>query len=66
VITVSDDGPGVPQGAHHGFGIGLANVRDRLEARFGPDIGFSSAPVPGGYRTEIRIPLTRTTSRHDG
>jgi signal transduction histidine kinase len=58
VITVSDDGPGVPPGERHGFGIGLANVRDRLEARFGPDIGFSSAPVPGGYRTEIRIPLT--------
>ncbi|WP_086617837.1 sensor histidine kinase [Erythrobacter tepidarius] len=65
VITVSDDGPGVPQGANHGFGIGLANVRDRLEARFGPDIGFTSAPVPGGYRTEIRIPLTRNTTRHD-
>jgi signal transduction histidine kinase len=59
VITVSDDGPGVPQGENHGFGIGLANVRDRLEARFGPDIGFTSAPVPGGYRSEIRIPLSR-------
>ncbi|WP_068864563.1 sensor histidine kinase [Erythrobacter dokdonensis] len=65
VITVSDDGPGVPKNAKHGFGIGLANVRDRLEARFGPDIGFTSAPVPGGYRTEIRIPLTRTANRHD-
>ncbi|MFN3863794.1 MAG: sensor histidine kinase [Erythrobacter sp.] len=65
VITVSDDGPGVPQGTNHGFGIGLANVRDRLEARFGPDIGFTSAPVPGGYRTEIRIPLTRSTTWHD-
>ena len=59
VITVSDDGPGVPEGAEHGFGIGLANVRDRLEARFGPDIGFTSTPIPGGYQTEIRIPLTR-------
>ncbi|MFW5634170.1 MAG: sensor histidine kinase [Erythrobacter sp.] len=59
VITVSDDGPGVPDERLHGFGIGLANVRDRLEARFGPDIGFTSAPVPGGYRTEIRIPLSR-------
>lgn len=65
VITVSDDGPGVPQDAEHGFGIGLANVRDRLEARFGPDIGFTSAPVFGGYRTEIRIPLTQMTARHD-
>ncbi|NBC88918.1 MAG: sensor histidine kinase [Alphaproteobacteria bacterium] len=63
VITVSDDGPGVPDESLHGFGIGLANVRDRLEARFGPDIGFTSAPVPGGYRTEIRIPLTRQRSR---
>lgn len=63
VITVGDDGPGVPQGTTHGFGIGLANVRDRLEARFGPDIGFSSAPVPGGYCTEIRIPLSRPVTR---
>ena len=61
VITVSDDGPGVPDGTLHGFGIGLANVRDRLEARFGSDIAFTSAPVPEGYRTEIRIPLTRSS-----
>ena len=59
VVTVSDDGPGVPEGALHGFGIGLANVRDRLEARFGSDIGFTSAPIPGGYQTEMRIPLSR-------
>ncbi|WP_298470813.1 histidine kinase [uncultured Erythrobacter sp.] len=59
VVTVGDDGPGVPEGVGHGFGIGLANVRDRLEARFGPDIGLTSAPTPDGYQTEIRIPLTR-------
>ena len=63
VITVGDDGPGVPQGTTHGFGIGLANVRDRLEARFGPDIGFSSGPVAGGYCTEIRIPLSRPVNQ---
>ncbi|MEL6878237.1 MAG: histidine kinase [Pseudomonadota bacterium] len=59
VITVSDDGPGVPEGASHGFGIGLANVRDRLEARFGSDIALTSGPNNGGYRTEMRIPLTQ-------
>jgi signal transduction histidine kinase len=59
VITISDDGPGVPENIGHGFGIGLANVRDRLGARFGNDIACTSGPVPGGYRTEIRIPLTR-------
>ncbi len=59
VITVSDNGPGVPSGIEHGFGIGLANVRDRLEARFGPDIVLSSGPTKEGYSTEMRIPLTR-------
>ena len=59
VITVSDDGPGVPESGRHGFGIGLANVRDRLEARFGSDVSLDSGPVPAGYRSEIRIPLTR-------
>lgn len=63
VITVSDDGPGVPESGRHGFGIGLANVRDRLEARFGADITLDSGPIPGGYRTEMRIPLTRN-ARH--
>ncbi|WP_298335705.1 histidine kinase [uncultured Erythrobacter sp.] len=63
VITISDDGPGVPEGSPHGFGIGLANVSDRLEARFGSDIGFTSTPIPGGYRTEIRIPLTKPRKR---
>jgi len=63
VVTVSDDGPGVPDGAPHGFGIGLANVRDRLEARFGPDIAFTSDPTPDGYKTEIRIPLSRPAGR---
>src|SRR3990167_5240061 len=58
-ITVSDDGPGTPKGGEHGFGIGLANVRDRLEARFGNDVVLASGSVPGGYKSEIRIPLTR-------
>ncbi len=59
VITVSDDGPGAPEQAAQGFGIGLANVRDRLEARFGQDVVLSSASVKGGYKSEMRIPLTR-------
>ncbi len=59
VVCISDDGPGVPDGTPHGFGIGLANVHDRLETRFGSDIGFTSGPIEGGYMTEMRIPLTR-------
>jgi two-component system, LytTR family, sensor kinase len=59
VIEVSDDGRGVPGDGPHGFGIGLANVRDRLEARFGRDASIASGPTPDGYRTIIRIPLVR-------
>ncbi len=58
VITVSDDGTGAPDPGGHGFGIGLANVRDRLQARFGEDASFESGPVPGGYRSELRLPLS--------
>jgi hypothetical protein len=57
VIMVSDDGPGVPGGSKKGFGIGLANVRDRLAARFGEDAMIVSGPIEGGYRTELRLPL---------
>lgn len=64
VITVSDDGPGVPKGSEQGLGIGLANVRDRLQARFGADVGFVSGAANGGYRTEIRIPFTHLEAGH--
>lgn len=59
VIEVGDDGPGVPHGAGHGFGIGLANVRDRLAARFGGDASIVSGPADDGYRTVIRLPLVK-------
>lgn len=55
VLSVADNGP-VAAPAEHGFGIGLANVRDRLRARFGEEALLTSGPVPGGYRTELRIP----------
>ena len=55
----SDDGPGVPDAGSHGFGIGLANVRDRLEARFGDEASVVAGPVEGGYRSELRLPMVR-------
>jgi two-component system LytT family sensor kinase len=57
VVTVSDDGPGTGQGGADGFGIGLANVRDRLHARFGPSASVTAGSITGGYRTELRMPL---------
>ena len=52
VLTVSDDGPGTS--GNHGFGIGLANVRDRIEARFGNAATIVSGPSLTGYETELQ------------
>jgi signal transduction histidine kinase len=60
VLTVADDGPGadhasLPTG---GTGIGLANVRSRLAARFGAQAHVESAPLPaGGYATVLTLPI---------
>ncbi len=59
VIRVTDDGPGVPKGTKPGFGIGLANVKDRIEARFGRDATVTAGPVEDGYVTELRLPIER-------
>ena len=57
VIEVVDDGP-VAKDAKPGFWIGLANVRDRLAARYGDAAQISSGPVAGGgWRSLIRLPL---------
>ena len=58
VLEVSNDGPGAPAGALSGFGIGLANVRDRLAARYGDSASLTSGPAPaGGWLSAIRLPL---------
>ncbi len=60
VLTVSDDGPGTAiQAGQSGFGIGLANVRDRLEARFGNAATIVSGPSLSGYETELRLPMVK-------
>ncbi len=60
VIEVSDDGPSAPQSGRAGFGIGLANVRDRLEARYGSEASLAAGPLPGGgWRVVLRLPLVR-------
>ncbi len=63
ILTVSDNGPGSPSrpeaddGPH---GIGLANVRDRLAARFGERASLAHGPVEGGgYRVCLTLPLVR-------
>lgn len=62
VLEVSDNGPGAggKAGRAGGLGIGLINVRDRLEARYGEAASLVSGPAEGGgWRTVIRLPLER-------
>lgn len=60
VIEVRDNGPGAPHSGRPGFGIGLANVRDRLEARYGQDASLAAGPdADGGWRAVLRLPLER-------
>lgn len=58
VISVSDDGPGAESVKTQGCGIGLANVRDRLRARYGETAGIDFGKRPeGGFMTVLRLPL---------
>lgn len=57
ILSVSDDGPGAAEVKAGGLGIGLANVRDRLLARFGPDAQVTTGSAGTGFQTELRIPL---------
>ena len=60
VLSVTDDGPGQPARSEQGHGIGLANVRDRLAARFGDAASLASGPGEArGWRTVVRLPLVR-------
>jgi LytS/YehU family sensor histidine kinase len=58
VVAVSDDGPGTRQPGTPSLGIGLANVRHRLRARFGEEASIDlGRPASGGFRTVVRMPL---------
>lgn len=57
VLTVADDGKGPGESAEHGTGVGLANVRDRLQARFGSKAGLvTHTPKGGGFFVTLAMP----------
>ena len=60
ILTVSDDGKGPGDAGEHGTGVGLANVRDRLQARFGSKAGLvTHAPKGGGFVVTLAMPEVR-------
>ncbi|MFZ2998269.1 sensor histidine kinase [Sphingobium sp.] len=59
-LTVSDDGDKPPSHADRGSGIGLANVRDRLSARFGAAGRIVYGPREGGgFAVDLTLPIVR-------
>jgi len=59
VISISDRGPGLPTHTtrQEGTGIGLRNVRERLERKYGQGFGLELAEnEPSGAKITIIIP----------
>ncbi len=55
VLTVTDNGPGLPESQEDGFG--LRNVRARLEGLYGDDQALHMETVPdGGTRAVLALP----------
>ncbi len=54
-VNIEDDGVGLSEGA--GSGVGLANVREQLQHRFGDDASLTVETLPaGGVRARIEVP----------
>jgi two-component system, LytTR family, sensor kinase len=59
VISVSDDGEAMTSSDKGGNGIGLANVRDRLEARYRSAAALQThAREKGGFIATLTLPLS--------
>lgn len=57
-LSVSDDGDATPGDEDKGNGIGLANVRDRLSARFGTAADIHWYRAKGnGFTVELTMPI---------
>ena len=57
VLTVRDDGPGLPATPYAGGGVGLSNTRARLAALYGGDATLAVANAEGGgVIATVRLP----------
>ena len=63
LISVSDTGPGISVSQEHlkqnGPGVGLTNVRRRLQLCFGPETDLAIQSTSEGTRVEFAVPLSR-------
>jgi signal transduction histidine kinase len=66
-LSVRDNGAGLPAGrAPNGFGVGLANMRERLETIYGGEALLTlSTPDGGGTIAEVVLPIRREAMSDD-
>jgi signal transduction histidine kinase len=59
MLEIRDNGTGLPAGAALREGVGLRNIRERVNQLYGARARFSLAPAPGGGTVAtLRIPFT--------
>jgi sensor histidine kinase YesM len=64
-VTVADTGLGFGKAATAGTGIGLNNIRERLQLLYGRKASLVVSENPGGG-TAVSITVPYTTSNHQG
>ena len=57
VLSVEDDGPGLPEAGPRPGGIGLQNTRDRLASLYGHDASLALDSSDAGLTAVVRLPL---------
>ena len=57
VILVQDDGEGGDGEVRPGAGLGLRNIRLRLDTLYGPRGTLQATPLARGFLAMIRLPL---------
>ena len=60
VIAVEDDGAGLEQDARPGTGLGIANVRQRLDTHYGAKGTLETRTRDRGFLAIARLPLERS------
>lgn len=60
VLRVGNDGPALAEGWATGGGIGLANLRARLQSLYGEHYSLQVADSAHGVEVEVKVPLVRT------
>ena len=57
ILSVANDGPGLAEGWQAGKGIGLANLRARLESLYGSAFELRLENVEQGVEVSVRVPF---------